>query len=176
MMNFETAASPLPNETDTQFRIFMQFATSRTRNLSEIARDNQIAKSTIFRWRRDLDWDARVEVIDAVVQGYVYDKDFETEVKDAISDVNAAAREILSFFRETLQSDRESLTISDVSKAARGLHQTMQIFAITSWYGPVVEALKNLHKTEKAMEASEAFVKAQLPKPSQRTRDPDDEP
>ena len=174
-MNFFEANAQRSDETWKAYQAFCHFLNQgQNRTAAATARHVETSPATISTWRKKHDWDVRIATIDRVVSGYIVDMNFESELQDAMSGINETAREILGLLRAKVKSDRDSLTISDITKAARGLHQTMHIFSYASWYGRVVEALKNLHNTEKAMEASEAFVKAQLPKPSQRTSDPDD--
>ena len=175
-MDFHDALRQREKEKINQYHAFICYLNSGVeRNLTALASELSVSKATIFRWKSQFDWDARVSTIDAIVHGYIADQDFESDFQSVMAEINATARAYISLLRDHATGNKEKLSISDIAKASRALLHTMQIFNNTGWYGRVIEALKHLHNTENAKEASEAFVKEHLPKADQRTRDPDDE-
>ena len=173
-MDFYEVNGKRESESEAQYLAFCRYRDDREkRNVSAVARELGIGKTTLFRWKQEHDWDARCAVIDATVNGYIMDQNFEKEFQENMVKISNITDLLLAEL-EGYISDGEKKTIKDLYQMTRAMCAVLEIKANTSWYGPVIEALKALHKTEIAEQASEAFFDKRLPKLSQRTRDPED--
>ena len=175
-MNFETAAAPLENESDQQYRIFMQFALHQERNISQLARDFDIPISTLHRWKSEFSWDSRAATIDETVRSKFLAETGAESFQTAFRKMHAISETLLAKLEtETQAAEIDKDKVDAIEKAGKAAERLVQLYTRTSWVDRVTETLKELHKQEVANQATEEDVKALLPKPSDRRRDPEDE-
>ena len=174
-MNFFEANAQLRDEKEKEYLAFCDFRDQGfERTAARTARNIGVSPGSISTWRKKHNWDARVGVIDTVAKGYVENEQLEAKFQENMGKLGAVADIILTKLETFIETEQQP-SIKDLYQATRALFAVVQIKENCSWYGRVIEALKHIAKTENAQQASEQFVKEQLPKPSQRTRDPEDE-
>ena len=176
-MNFFEANAQRSDETWKAYQAFCHFLNQGPdRTAAAAARYVETSPATISTWRKKHDWDARIATIDAIVQGYIANQDFEGKFQEMMELVNKNTVKIMSALEKKMEKDDlASVKYSELSQCMRTTKLGAEVFAESSWYGRVVTALKTLYQTENAQAASEQFVKEHLPKASDRTRNPDDE-
>ena len=172
-MNFHEANGKRESESEAQYLAFCRYRDAgEKRNATAVARELEIGKTTLFRWKKEHDWDARVSVIDTAVHGYIENKQLEAKFQENMGKIGLIADGLMAKL-ETFIAKEQEMSIKDLYQATRALLAVLQIKENCSWYGRVVEALKHIAKTENATQASEQFVKEHLPKIAQRTMDPE---
>ena len=174
-MNFQNAAAPQPNETDVQYRVFMAYALSEDRNLTRLARDYCVGKSTIFRWRRDFHWDTRIKVIDATVRSTFLQELGAEEFQRSCERINRITQKLLEKLESKVDEDFDEMSFDDIISAGKAAEKLFILFGRSTWADKAIQAIKEIHAKEIAEQTSEENVKVLLPKPSQRTMDPDDD-
>lgn len=173
-MDFFEANARFPDEKEKEYLAFCDFRDQGLqRTAARTARNLSVAPGTISSWRKKHDWDTRIAVIDAVVKGYVQNEELEQKFQENMGKIGEVADTLMARLEDFLAKQKD-ISIKDLYQATRALFAVTQIKENTSWYGRVIEALKHIAKTENAQQASEEFVKEQLPKIEQRTRDPED--
>ena len=173
-MNFHEVNGKREAESEAQYLAFCRYRDAgEKRNATAVARELDVSKTTVFRWKKEQDWDMRVAMIDATVKGYIENGQLEANFQENMGKIGTIADGLMAKLETFIETEQE-MSIKDLYQATRALLAVLQIKENCSWYGRVVEALKHIAKTENAQQASEQFVKEQLPKQSQRTRDPDD--
>lgn len=175
-MDFFEANAQRRDEKEKEYIAFCDFRDQGfERTAARTARNMKVAPGTISSWRKKHEWDARVAVIDTTAKGYIENTEIEAKFQENMGKIGEVADMLLAEFEEFISNGKKK-SIKDLYQATRALYAVVQIKENTSWYGRVIEALKHIAKTENAMQASEQFVKEQLPKPTDRTRDPEDTP
>lgn len=173
-MDFYEANAQREGESNRQYLAFSRYRDGgEKRSVTVVARELEIGKTTVFRWKKEHDWDTRVAVIDTIVKGYVESEELEAKFQENMGKIGVIADKLMDKLEAWVANEKEP-TIKDLYQSTRALLAVLQIKENCSWYGRVIEALKQIAKTENAQQASEQFVKERLPKVSQRTRDPDD--